>query len=68
MKRNKTMKKKLFLPSISIAVLLFSSGSVITSNKTAVNYNYITVKDTIINFEKRDTGKMPGGFTQTATK
>jgi hypothetical protein len=61
------MKIKLFLPSISIAALLLCSGFLITTDKTALNYNYITVKDTIINFEKGDTGKMPRGFTQTAT-
>jgi Domain of Unknown Function (DUF1080) len=67
MKKNKTMRKKLFIPAIAIAALLVCSGTHLANGKTTLHGEYFTGKDTIINFENSEVDKLPNGFTQTET-
>ena len=61
------MKRKLFVSVIVISALLVNSGFSIKTDRTTLNYEYVTSIDTIINFKHCETDKLPDGFTQTAT-
>ncbi len=61
------MRKKLLIPAIAIAALLVCSGTHLANGKTTLPGEYLTGKDTIINFDKCEADKLPNGFTQTAT-
>jgi Domain of Unknown Function (DUF1080) len=67
MKKNKKMKRKLFVYAISSAVLLVCSSNPMTFGKTSITGEFIAAKDTTINFEKSVIDKLPDGFTQTGT-
>jgi len=61
------MKKRLFFTAIASTVLLVCSSNPMTYGKTTFHGEYVTDKDTTINFEKGVIDKLPSGFTQTAT-
>ena len=61
------MKKRLFIPAITIAGLLVCSGTQLANGNTNPPGENIGGKDTIINFENCEVDKLPDGFTQTAT-
>jgi hypothetical protein len=67
MKKNKKMKRKLFISAIASTVFLVCSSYLMTYGKTTFHGEYVTGKDTTINFEKGLIDKLPNGFTQTAT-
>lgn len=54
------MDKRLILPAIAIGALLVWAG-------TPLHGENIPGKDTVINFDNSEVGKLPKGFTQTAT-
>jgi hypothetical protein len=66
-KKNKIMKRTLFISPVIISALLVCSGTAITNNKTTMNDEYTTGKDTVINFQNSEVDKVPIGFTQAAT-
>jgi len=61
------MRRKLFIPLITIAVLIVCSGTHLANGKTNPPGENIDGKDTIISFENCEVDKLPVGFTQTAT-
>jgi hypothetical protein len=60
------MRRKLFVFSITSAVLLLCSGNQMNYGKPNISGDLVA-KDTTINFEKSVIDKLPDGFTQTAT-
>jgi hypothetical protein len=54
------MDKRLIIPAIAISALLVWEG-------TPLRGENISGKDTVINFDNSEEGKLPKGFTQTAT-
>jgi hypothetical protein len=67
MLKNKTMKKKLIIPAVAIAIFLVYICASSLNGKTSLHIAYITSKDTTVNFENCEVDKLPKGFTQTAT-
>jgi hypothetical protein len=67
MKKNKTMRKKLFIPSIAIVAFLVYSGATLPDGKTSLHVASANLKDTVINFDNCEVDKLPNGFTQTET-
>lgn len=62
--------KNYLLPTIAITTLIACANASSPDNKTIsqpLPVEYISAGDTTINFESDEEGKIPNGFTQTAT-
>jgi len=62
--KNKTMKKKLFIPVIAIAAFLINAGTFLPNG---ISSRYVNGNDTLVSFENCEVNKLPKGFTQAST-